>query len=796
MKRIVLLLLSVMVLMAVNAQPVKRCNPLPKPDYKEMMGKTHHAIQAQHVDFKQSTQFNAPKAAGAVVTPPEGLETSKFTMNGYMFDGSSWQVMSRAITIGFDGDDVYLQGFSVYLPEAWIKGVFSPDHSTISFPRQYYGNIYGEDLYFYPVTIADGEYVVIDAVFNYNEETNTLLLSQDVVCYILENAYEDEIGWYIQYDSEISIVPSGDVVEIPDGLETQEYMLTGYYMGVTDNNEWYAGDPLLGSAQVGFDGDDIYVQGLCSYLPKAWVKGHREGDSYVFENGQFFGTFVFYGEGYPLYFVGCVPETNDMAELVLTLDPETGALVAQQWYALSSTGDDVMWYDLLGDVVLTPLADEPAVPADPMVLYYEYYADDGMGFLMLDVPATDVDGAPLMTSKLGYQIFCDYGNGPEPYIFEADIYGFDEDLTTIAYTFNDDINIMAAGELLVIYNIGDDIQRIGVRSVYEGGGETNYSEIGWYDINSKVVITPPEGAESVTYSYTALDMQWGEEYAEEYATEVQVIFDGDDVYIQGLSKWIPEAWVKGTMTEDGTVVFPPHFLGYFTGWGVEMEFTFNGATFEFDPETSTFTSAEGYSTTSAYDFYGEHVEEDGDVFADVVITLASEVAATPAAPEILDFMDDGYGYLLSLYIPLEDVDGNSIFASMLSYQLFCMIDGNEIPIVLEADRYEYVTEDLSIIPYLYTDYWEIMQGGEMLYVYADDIDTWDAIGVKSIYTAGGETRESTITWWPLKNTGVTDITADDNKPLQYYDLMGRRVDANKLTPGIYVRSDGRKIIVR
>ena len=40
------------------------------------------------------------------------------------------------------------------------------------------------------------------------------------------------------------------------------------------------------------------------------------------------------------------------------------------------------------------------------------------------------------------------------------------------------MNIMMGGQLVVVYSIGSDIKRIGVQSVYEGGGETNLSEIG------------------------------------------------------------------------------------------------------------------------------------------------------------------------------------------------------------------------------------------------------------------------------------------------------------------------------
>lgn len=483
MKKIVLLLFAAVVAMTVSAQTVTQNEPLPR------QGEVRHtAINAPHADRMTPHKATSLNATGDVVTPPESLETQSYRMNGYIFDGSSWEVVDRTLQIGFDEGDVYLQGFSVYLPEAWIVGTMSEDGTMVTFPAQYYGSIYGEDLYFYPVTPMGNEYVPIDAIFVYNEREDVFMLQQDQVTYILENASADEIGWYFQYDSELTITPDGGTVTPPAGLETQDYMLTGAYMGIYDDGQWFEGDPLMGSAKVGFDGDDIYVQGLCSYLPTAWVKGHREGDSYVLDNGQYFGTFVYGGEAYPLYFMGCEPETNDVAQFVLTPDAETGALVSEQWYGICSDDVAVNWYDLLGSVVLTPIADAAAIPATPGILFYEYYDEDGFGYIMLDIPVMSEEGEPLLANKLGYQIFCDYGDGPEPYIFWADYYGFDQDETTIPYTFNDDENILMGGELVVLYEIGEDIQRIGVRSVYFGGGEVNESEISWLDLKSNTSV--------------------------------------------------------------------------------------------------------------------------------------------------------------------------------------------------------------------------------------------------------------------------------------------------------------------
>ena len=485
MKKILLISLSIVLAMAVSASAtqITRNQPLPKHNPQELLSKTRIVVDAPRFDPSASSMRNkAPQLAQEAVLPPADLVIERYSLNGYLYDGSNWTSVNRNILIGFDGMDVYLQGFSILIPDAWIKGTLSDDNTTVTFPMQYMGSAYDEDIYFYPVTYAGAGFAPIDAVFEYNERESTFTLSQDQVTVILENASADEVAWVYQYDSWLTISPLSGAVEVPEGLEAQPYMLTGVYMGYDDDGSWFEGDPLMGSAMVGFDGDDIYVQGLCSYLPNAWVKGHREGDNYVIDNGQYFGTFIYDGDAYPLFFMGCEPETNDEARFVLTLDPETGVLVSEQWYGICSSDVGVYWYDLLGNVVMTPVVDKPAVPAAPSVLYYEYYDEDGFGFIMLNIPTFSEDGEPLMADRLGYQLFCDYGYGPEPYIFWGDIYGFDDDQTVIPYLFNDDMNILMGGELLIIYFIDEGIKRIGVQSVYEGGGETNCSEIGWYQL--------------------------------------------------------------------------------------------------------------------------------------------------------------------------------------------------------------------------------------------------------------------------------------------------------------------------
>ena len=97
----------------------------------------------------------------SVVVAPEGLETEEYSVTARNYKDDS--DVSGSVYIGFDGSDVYIQGLSTYLPDAWVKGTL--DGTTITFPYgQYLGNYGGSyDMYLNTLVSAD-------VVFNYDAE--------------------------------------------------------------------------------------------------------------------------------------------------------------------------------------------------------------------------------------------------------------------------------------------------------------------------------------------------------------------------------------------------------------------------------------------------------------------------------------------------------------------------------------------------------------------------------------------------------------------------------------------------
>ncbi len=127
MKRFTLLTMLV-ALLSVTAFAQKGLRLLPMKD----------ALQTSSVKMKVISKEES--ATPEVVVAPENLTVEDYTLTYTDYYGKP---SSGVVKIGFDGNDVYVQGFNSYLPEAWIKGVLADGVVTFA-GDQYYGS-YGEN---------------------------------------------------------------------------------------------------------------------------------------------------------------------------------------------------------------------------------------------------------------------------------------------------------------------------------------------------------------------------------------------------------------------------------------------------------------------------------------------------------------------------------------------------------------------------------------------------------------------------------------------------------------------------
>ena len=292
------------------------------------------------------------------------------------------------------------------------------------------------------------------------------------------------------------------VVTPPEGLVTEQWLL----MAERYDSQEYTVDATQ-RLYVGIQGDDVYVQGLNMYLPDTWVKGVRTGSMITFAANQYYGELSDgAGTGYSTYFAGCDVKWFDGVSGLMPQDVTFAVNEAgDQWtteqvLVVNTKTDAIEGFDYLKSVVITKPHDVAASPKAPTIYQFMPYDEsEGYGGVSLNFPPVDVDGNALMTEKLSYVVYKDVNHEISPITFPAWI---DEettqDMTEIPYDFTDDYNILAGGYAAYFYEPSASWNRIGVKAIYTGGGETRESETTW-------MLLAPYADEAAVFDFNALD---------------------------------------------------------------------------------------------------------------------------------------------------------------------------------------------------------------------------------------------------------------------------------------------------
>ena len=296
-----------------------------------------------------------------------------------------------------------------------------------------------------------------------------------------------------------------DVVTPPSDLQTEEWLLMGLRYDPTE----YTVEAVQ-TLNIGIDGQNVYVQGLNIYMPEAWVKGTLENGQVTFAANQYYGSMSDdEGESYETYFAGC---NQSWFDGVSTLNPIDVTFAVNEkgdrWttttvLVVNTQTEGIAGFDYIKDAVIAKPYDVPAMPKAPTIAYYSPYDnDEGYGGVSLNFSPVDVDGNPLLTSKLSYIIYKDVEKVISP--IEIPVWYEDRDtavnITEIPYNFTDNYNVWAHGYAAYFYQPSSSFNRIGVQAVYRGGDEERVSEISWKNLL-------PYADDAVVFDFNALDKE-------------------------------------------------------------------------------------------------------------------------------------------------------------------------------------------------------------------------------------------------------------------------------------------------
>ncbi|MDE6512130.1 MAG: hypothetical protein K2L00_08600, partial [Muribaculaceae bacterium] len=409
--------------------------------------------------------------------------------------------------------------------------------------------------------------------------------------------------------------------------------------------------------------------------------------------------------------------------------------------------------------------------------------------------------------------------GVQPLYVEYD-YDYDEELIVYLAPMEVVVNEYNVGTFVVpedcryVFNIGEDgsltsadpKMLLGVcvhtpDETVEGNDVWIWKGFGDRDISmvpaSGNPVTLPEGLE--TYNWVMTD-----DYVNVF---VKVAIDGDDLYVSGLDRSLPDAWVKGRIA-DGKAVFPSgQYLGvdmkifyysYFCGAEYSEETDEDGntvqvasltdsAVFDYDSTNGMLTLEGGYVINSTPDrifplYFYENV---------TVGEQHRNPEAAPKAPYDLEFYpDDLWGNSVFFMLPNVDVDGNILLTDNLYYEIY--ING-------ELQHFDIMDEDWNVettvrIPYMYNDwedFWVASDNPEdhTVYLYEDGITN---IGIRSVYiNENGQEIYSETAYWGDPTVGVGGLGTAP-VAVKWYDLQGREINGRANGPAVKVTlfSDG------
>lgn len=715
-----------------------------------------------------------------LVELPEGAEVQELPIIGTFFaslsdyQSDNGQALSGNVKVARVGDDFYFQGLVPSMPEAWIKGSLNED-GEIELPITYLGE--GENGPVYAMGYSSSGvapcYLIFDENLNSFEVDGYLILSSSE----LENTLDAIIT-----PLHIGALPA--VVELPEGLEPVEMPMTGTYYDGQDESA------INGTVNVAIDEEgNVFIQGLISEMPEAWIQGKFNEDrtQVIFHAGQFIG----FGEYGSLFLVSA--EENENSETIITdvvfdYDANRNVFTSVNEIFANGKANELYYLSSLSDVVIGTNCDAIWIAAQQNYANQEEVAE-------IEISET-IHGSLALGENAN-------GNTPKYYTLgEAVRLYAGNTLTITSEQLMGKIIITMTGtekQMSLEANVGE-YALDGSDGIWTGmANEVVFSvpnvsgtqarivkiQIFYFDYGTTLVELP-ENLETIPYSFKGTDT-WLEK---EDSHEVLVAFDGNDVYIQGLSVYATDGWVKGTLQEDGTLEIPGWALGEYASYFGSINLTFGGATFHYDSENDVFTCDEYTS-----------LDEDGnlwDEFADITLTRINEVAATPVNPVINSFNGTSTYPSIAFTITLEDADGNALLSGKTSYVLFIEKDGQVSELTLTADLYENLTQDMTEIPYTFSDEWDIYPTRVYLNQGEEELRSWTKIGIQVIYRGGGEEHRSEIVWFDLSEywaanpvTALNSVSADVIETI-YYDVLGRRIDAN--TTGIQIQkvrySDG------
>lgn len=342
--------------------------------YSQMFGAASDNTEFRFTLIVANSDPEVPEKPTIIKQQPEGtLKTYDRTGNYYYnYDGYlRTGAQTGTIDIVFaDNNKVYLKDPINNLPlGSWVEGTLNEAGTTITVKL---GQYLHEDPEYGFVTLGmveyDDDYEWFDPI---SADEVTYTVNGDVISLngtyrkgkCLGVIWESYNEWAGNADYGTVYVPVVEVEEVvvPDGVEITPYIFKG---------DGYGGTSLEYTVNVAFDENDMYIQGIFTDTPKAWIKGTVDGNKVTFRSPQYLGK-ASYGNRGDLYMVAVALEnTYDILDMVLTYDEEADAYINDtQYLVLNTAKSTVYMVEAISNFSLNKVVTKDSYP----VPYYESF---------------------------------------------------------------------------------------------------------------------------------------------------------------------------------------------------------------------------------------------------------------------------------------------------------------------------------------------------------------------------------------------------------------------------------------
>ncbi|MBR1545454.1 MAG: hypothetical protein IJ633_01475 [Prevotella sp.] len=304
-------------------------------------------------------------AHGIITKPGDGVQkVYTRTGQGYKYASGSSTLVEQSgeaqIVECEDGTIYFKDIVSTYASGAWVKGTKSgntitvPTKQPVSYNSDYNATLsvrWGTGDGTANVTAADD--IAENFTFIVDETAGTISLQNTTATQFMAVLWDDDNSYSgngvfetVYTYAHDYVAPTIVTVTPPAGLTTA----TWYTQGDTYSSSTLT--PFRGEVTVGFDGSDVYLKGIFSNFPEAWMKGTIEGSTVTFKDLQVQGT----SGTYTIYGVGT--DGSNLQDFTMTYDAEAGKLTSVNYLLANAAEDRVFYMTFIYDITITK--DAPA----------------------------------------------------------------------------------------------------------------------------------------------------------------------------------------------------------------------------------------------------------------------------------------------------------------------------------------------------------------------------------------------------------------------------------------------------